>query len=725
MADETKTYLLNVKSNLEPLVDDAVKAKKAMDEFKASLEALKKEGKEGTAEFEAMKAALKNSQDEYRKATKLVTLQVSANNSETNSRKQLAAVLEIEMQKRGKLVDGLVRNKDGILVVNKAYIENEKKIAATKQAMIEYDQALNDGRSNIGRYGTAMGRYGKTVVSAFDEIGGAVGGVVGTITSGISSIVSGAGPLAMLAAAIALIAKLWKNAKENIDLYLKSADKLKYGLAGYEAEADKARIETRKRAQGQINEGYRITEEYERKIFYNFGRFTEDQLKSFRIMVETGKEMVKNGKILRDQVRGSQDKTEWELQYNKLLQDQESLMHRAMENAIKWEGMEAEIVRLKGIFVDKSNTDIQRANAKNKIEQIANLLLVEKGQLLDDQITNLDLISKMTGTEEVAEDKIRAIQKEKNTLIKEYQTDLFKVLKMENQIGKNDAAELAAIEKLVNEETKLIEDRAKKRDKEERDGFDRFIAYWNRVDAETAKRQADEIQAGFEYQNIKAEGNLDMLDTLLDQEYGYWLTSAEYAQMGTNQKLLADQQYTEAKKRLSELRIEQERSEYAATANVLGGLSDLMGRQTEAGKGFAIAQATINTWVGVTEVLAEKGISTYMKFIKIAAVIIEGLAAVRNITAVDTSGSSRGVSAPTAISSSATAQRAMAAPAGSTVFTQPQLTQTQLNALPSAGSLTAEDIRNIVRNMPAQIVTVEDFNVKVKAMKKIEVRATI
>jgi hypothetical protein len=646
MADETKNYLLKVESNLKPLIDDAVKAKKAMDEFRESLEALKKAGA-SPEEIEAATAAYKNANDEYRKAASLVKTQIAANSSEVGSRKQLGEQLKLQEQALGKLGNAYIINAKGQRELNPLHIENRKQIAATKQAIIDYDRALKDGRSNIGR-------YGESVQASFKSMG--------------SSILSSIGPVALLTAGLG---------------------KLKEAFTDTELGA---------RVMSRVGQ-------YVKTIFQSvFTGTTGTALTMAGIASDVAKEL--------DKLR---------------IEERKDLLEIAkLENDIR-------VSRFKSVDAMSSQED-QLKNLNKAQEDENKIIEIKKEHLLKEidlyaqlLITRPDdtklydiFFAKQIEYEQLEGERSFRLESRKSKILEKQKTDGEKALKQKQD-------EAIATEELIQKETKIIEDAAKKRAAIK-------LAEQDLVDEETklmgerAKaRYEKEIQAGFEYQNIKAQGNLDMLDTLLDQEYGYWLASVDLATIGTNQKLLADQQYTEAKKRLSELRIEQERSEYAATANVFGGLSELLGKQTEEGKGFAIAQATINTWLGVTEVLAEQGISTYEKFIKIAAVIIEGLLAVKNITAVDTSGSSRGVSVatPTAISSSATAQRAMATPAGSTVFTQPQLSQTQLNALPSAGSLTAEDIRNIVRNMPNPKVSVEDINAKIKEGKKIEVRATI
>lgn len=84
-----------------------------------------------------------------------------------------------------------------------------------------------------------------------------------------------------------------------------------------------------------------------------------------------------------------------------------------------------------------------------------------------------------------------------------------------------------------------------------------------------------------------------------------------------------------------------------AIGNALGSLADLVGKQTAAGKVLGIAQATINTFIGATEVLRAKSVlpepfGTIAKIANVAAIIASGLSAVKNIVKVQVPGYSSG-----------------------------------------------------------------------------------
>lgn len=79
----------------------------------------------------------------------------------------------------------------------------------------------------------------------------------------------------------------------------------------------------------------------------------------------------------------------------------------------------------------------------------------------------------------------------------------------------------------------------------------------------------------------------------------------------------------------------------------LGALAELIGKQTAAGKALAIAQAVINTWVGVSEVLRAKSVlpepmATISKIANVAAIVATGLSAVKNIAKTQVPGGGGG-----------------------------------------------------------------------------------
>lgn len=116
----------------------------------------------------------------------------------------------------------------------------------------------------------------------------------------------------------------------------------------------------------------------------------------------------------------------------------------------------------------------------------------------------------------------------------------------------------------------------------------------------------------------------------------------------------------EDQKKLAEDTVAREQAKqnaYYMTGMALGELSELVGRTTAAGKALSLAQAIINTYTGVTEVLANKTtipepFGTIQKVASVATILASGLNAVKNIakTPVAGRGGSGSISVPTGMS---------------------------------------------------------------------------
>jgi hypothetical protein len=645
MADEKKTYLINIESNLKKYADEAAEAKKKVDELKTANDALIESGKNSGAEFETNKAALKNANAEYAKAQKMVQLQVAANSSETGSRKQLGEILNLQMQALGKLGNAYVTNAQGIRVLNPLYVEQRNRIAATKQAIIEYDQKLNDGRSNIGRYGAS---------------------VKAAIGEAASSMFAFAAPIAVATAALNGLkeaftsteagAKLLGRAKLQLSAFFENLVTLKWRYAfGNQLPKDI-------KAVADLMDKIRIDQRNELVIVAQ----KELEINELRL------ESVKAGK-------GTVE--------------QESLLVQAQEK-------EKELITYK-------------IGQKQEELDAVNLLLAK-------QSTNTDLLNEQARLEA----EILNIKGERS-------------LKMATKLQAIDEKRIADAEKqkqkdlkdleLMNQYTNEYFDNEKKRNQESLAEKKRMNDYTNEYLDKEKSRLDESVKVGFEAQKIKARDNVDSLQTILNSEYGALLASVDYVRMTDGEKLLIDEQYTENTRQLSLLRMDQQLRELDAFASLAGSVSDLFGKQTIAAKGLSVAQALISTYTAGVKAMAELplGAGPVLRFVTLAAVIAAGLVQVKNILAVKIPGGGGGESMPTSISASAPVQRMAANPVGSTILTQQQLTQPQLNAIPNQNPLTADDIAYALSKLPPPVVTVEDINAKTKSVNKVAVRANI
>lgn len=143
-------------------------------------------------------------------------------------------------------------------------------------------------------------------------------------------------------------------------------------------------------------------------------------------------------------------------------------------------------------------------------------------------------------------------------------------------------------------------------------------------------------------------------------------------------------------------------------SETLSQLSELAGKETAAGKALAIAAATVNTYVGVTEALKQKStlpspFDVVAKVANVATVLATGFKAVKAITAVKVPNGGGGGAAPTPIGVDAAAPAT--APSFNVVGTsgQNQIAQSLGNQAPVKAYVVSNDVttaqsldRNIV-----------------------------
>ena len=99
-----------------------------------------------------------------------------------------------------------------------------------------------------------------------------------------------------------------------------------------------------------------------------------------------------------------------------------------------------------------------------------------------------------------------------------------------------------------------------------------------------------------------------------------------------------------------------EKAKVAVISQTFGTLANILGKNSKAGKAFAIAQALTNTYQGVTEVLSTKStlpepFATISRIGNIATVLATGFQAVKQIKSSDKQTSPAGIGSTPAVSS--------------------------------------------------------------------------
>jgi hypothetical protein len=778
MADETKKYLVNIESNLNKYAKDAAATKAEIDKLTASNAALKKSGKDNSEEYEKNRAQISVLKKEYNSLTSSSTLLIQANKAQKGSYEQLYLLWQLAQKDLKKLGDGFVYAADGTRKLNDKFPAMSKAAADAKKSLDQFGKATNDNRLNVGNYSEAI----ENAMGKFSAIPGPIGAAATAVT-GFGTTVKAmsktllATPIGWIVAGVAAIVAVLTGLFKVFKSTAEGGGKIKDLMASLHAIMDVLRVRV-----------VSLTESLGHLFKGEFKKAGEDLKATFTGLGDAIGTATKKASELSAAQRELNKQTAFhiaeeakeELMIQKLVFASKNKMKSdtertaALEEAIKRDRERADIQ----IEFAKEQYRIDIETAANSNELQANVLsdfiemdrdkrdillksateIGEKYRDIYNILGGKEAITKLSESraaidkadQEFFQGNIRreslrstlqaSIAKEAEDRVKEQITlreleargdlkamkealkfkfeeeikfiDVSDTQKKILRIAYNDA--IAAIDKESYDQA----------DKIQQDFIDKEVKNMEeaaKLRKELADRQKADQDAGFEYQRLKAGQDLDLINTLVDAEYGAYLASKEYLNATINEKLLMEEQYNIAKQQLSDERVNMQIQEADIIAGVLGSMSNLLGKETALGKTFAVAEAVINTYAGATAAYTDKTIpSTILRIAAAASVVLNGLANVRQILAVKVPGGGGTSSMPTSI-----AAPKVGTPSGSTILTQPQLTQNQLNQLPNTNPLTAQDIANAIRNLPAPVVTVEDINKGQKAVNKVLVRANI
>ena len=157
------------------------------------------------------------------------------------------------------------------------------------------------------------------------------------------------------------------------------------------------------------------------------------------------------------------------------------------------------------------------------------------------------------------------------------------------------------------------------------------------IDAEEQEMQSIRLQAIIDEAADGTQAKIDAqiaLDEFMEQSRQ---TNIERKKEIEDEETRIEQENSDAKVAVAKAEGDAKDKIFAQTEKALGQLSGIAGEETKAGKAFAVAAATINTYRGVSDALAATTITpfeTVLKFINAAAILSNGLKNVKSILAV-------------------------------------------------------------------------------------------
>jgi hypothetical protein len=322
----------------------------------------------------------------------------------------------------------------------------------------------------------------------------------------------------------------------------------------------------------------------------------------------------------------------------------------------------------------KDDIDLAKRTTDNKIAQ----LTLEK----DGEKKNQDEINKIKieqiNVETDNANELRRIGKQLTAAEKSEQAERTAAAKEAQRVAKEHAAEtkrlsderIAAIKKEAEAETKAFVEKIKRQQQE----LANDLAFGDQLTKEQEARDKAETKRQFDNEqlrlnNKKKLAELNALDNPDDPKAKVALIQA---QLDLENSVLADNDIqkqinaknasdaivqitkdeVDAKNAIRDIERQHTQETVAAIGDAFGTLSELAGKQTAAGKAFAIAQTTIATFQAgfaafkgmVTTIPGPVGIA--LGVVAAAGALASGIAAVKKIVAVQVPGGGGGGSAP-------------------------------------------------------------------------------
>ena len=233
----------------------------------------------------------------------------------------------------------------------------------------------------------------------------------------------------------------------------------------------------------------------------------------------------------------------------------------------------------------------------------------------------------------LSEDELKLLNIEKR---KEYNDKLKEIddsAEREKQVLKIDRdAEFTEELKAIEEENRLLDEEAKLELDVQKATTDKQRELAVIAKAQYIANKQLEIEKKKELDKVKAYKNAEQIKQGIRNKYDK--LQAKLDSKFKKAKSQADEQALEDERVLNSKRLQ-------AYADMFGGIAKLLGEHTAAGKAAAIAQATINTYQGITEVWRAKSVlpepfATAAKVVSTATVLASGLGAVKKITSTKT-----------------------------------------------------------------------------------------
>lgn len=768
MAEEEQKILIQVDyETVNKYAEAAVAAKDKVDLFKKANAELKDGGKATAAQIAASNAEVKAADKEYKNATATLQKMVAANKATGTSYDDLYKQWQAGERQLKSMTGTIIQNADGSYKLSDAYIKQKTSVDDAKKALDNFGQGIHNNTLNVGNY-----------------------------TEGMKSAIMQTGLFGNAFRVIGYVKNKFSDAVEGVKKFGKSFSTLKGAIASTGIGLLIIALGSLVTWFTKASEGSKVLKQATAAVGEVFNTLVGTLEKVGRLLkdVFTG-----NWSELRNDVKAIGD--EWK-NIGKNMKEAADIISldrqitKAKRQALVDEAeLTKQIAKLRLDAADKTKSNAERSDALSKSLMLEKELSMEKLKIADmeEKKSKRVLALKKQHTTAVGEElqavaeataaKLN-IQREEYERSKRATSQLTALQKeMQQHIYNDKKARLEAEGILAGNDYKKLQknlldtynlevtqadltrnqkyllrvklDQAlkeldSKRLKEQEEKDKEYVEFTKQLndDAEASfanmyknvqAQDKSDSEARIETRRIEANGNLEILRDILDDEYTSLTQSEEYKQASNDKKSLMDAQYAAQRMDISQQivdfeaeldakALENKRQTFAATADLLGNMSELVGQNTLAGKSLAIAQATINTYLAASQALASAP-NPIIGAIQMAAAITMGLIQVKKIASVKVSKNSSSGSASGSSSGSGQTLSSTFTAASPKVATS-QAAASQSGAIGVAqqgdaqaaksGNATAQALQN---NPP--VLYVDTFEAKQNEKNAVSVKANV
>lgn len=663
MADEQKRILLDIESNLDQYRQEATQAGKSVKDLQEELKRLKKEGGDNSEQIEQTNERLRAARKDYREATKSVDDLTRANQAQEGSYEQLQSQLRLAEKSLRTQAGLLTRNADGTIELSESYVEASKEVEQARGAVNQFNTGIHDGRTSVGLYQESIqkalgdvrvfGVSGNQVANTFGKAvpSGMAAGTAGVKSFTAAFIASGIGAIILaIVGAIALLRKAWQSFAGRYD---EQMDKLRATTAALKTMFDafvdgivagikyikdltkwvtsfgktaKPSFESAERSLREVFETARELERMQQRLNDRMKEFEVESAKA-NLRIRELEEIYKDVRLSdQERLEAAKDARDIEIKRaEEELKLAEQQYHIIVEqNKLSKSGRadrEAELAAEKALY------EAQERSLSARIRINRNLSTLEEGIRKDREADQKRIQDAIDKERQAREAMIEAIRDARLTDIEKLQKEMERQLSLHEwtaeermEIERHFQFQMAEIRRQETEAKQAEADEELKRRSD-------VLEQIRQAGLDDIEKLEEELTAKLELHEWDHEERVR-----IEEYYNERIAEIREAQRSAEdqareKKKQEDKAAADAEIALQEMVLE---AKIAASQSLLAAMSEFSKKGSAINKAFAVADALINTYKGVTAALAMPA-GPPASFIAAAATLTQGMAAVKKI----------------------------------------------------------------------------------------------